>query len=227
MTPAGDGPRPLRRYFACIVLAFVAVFLLLWWLGTLVDGLRGGSGLAFDVPILRALHAMANARLDRAFLLVTGLGYGGGVLPADAILVLALAATRRTREGTFAGVAILGALVLDFAVKHASARARPSLWEALVQESSYSFPSGHAMASMTLASVVVLLCWSDRSRLGRTLRWPATLIASAFVLLVGVSRIYLGLHYPSDVLAGWAAASLWVASVHACTFRGCPGPWRD
>jgi len=216
MTPADEGSRALRRYLIRVLLAFAIVFLLLWGFGALLD--LGDGRLAMDVPILQTVHALANARLDRIFLVLTALGYGGGVLPADALLVLALAVARRTREGVFAGIAILGALVLDLAVKHAAARERPSLWDSLVHESSYSFPSGHAMASMTLAWVVVLLCWSARFRLGWALRWPATCIASAFVLLVGMSRIYLGVHYPSDILAGWSAASLWVASVYVLTF---------
>jgi undecaprenyl-diphosphatase len=207
-----------------MLLVFAGIFLPLWGFGAMADGVREGQAFAFDLPVLRAVHALASAGLDRVFLAISALGYGWGVLPADALLVLGLALARRLREMAFAGIAIVGSLALDLAVKHAFARTRPSLWESLVHETSYSFPSGHAMASMTLAWVVALLCWSGRFRRGWALRWPATVVAAAFVLLVGVSRLYLGVHYPSDIFAGWTAASIWVVCVHAFTLHGRPGP---
>ena len=66
---------------------------------------------------------------------------------------------------------------------------------------------------MTLACVIVLLCWRTR------LRWPVIIAMTAFVALVGLSRIYLGVHYPSDILAGWAAAIAWTYAVYALVFR--------
>ncbi|HEU4665623.1 MAG TPA: phosphatase PAP2 family protein, partial [Dokdonella sp.] len=83
----------------------------------------------------------------------------------------------------------------------------------------YSFPSGHAMGSMTLACVLVLLCWWTR------LRWPVLAAAAVLVVLVGASRIYLGVHYPSDILAGWAAAIAWTHAVYGMVFRGGIRPW--
>jgi undecaprenyl-diphosphatase len=77
------------------------------------------------------------------------------------------------------------------------------------------------MGSMTLACVLVLLCWRTR------LRWPVTFAAAVFVVLVGLSRIYLGVHYPSDILAGWAAAIAWTYGVYALVFRTGPRPFGD
>lgn len=202
-----------------MLLVFIGVFLPLWGFGAMVDGLREGQVFVFDLPILRTLHSIANTRLDQAALALSALGYGWGILPAGALLVLGLAVARRTREMTFAGLSIVGSLALNLAVKHLMARTRPSLWESLVHETSYSFPSGHAMASMTLAWVVVLLCWSRKSQVAWKMRWPVTFVAAAFVALVGLSRIYLGVHYPSDILAGWTAASIWVVSVFALMFH--------
>ncbi len=210
-----------------MLLAFAGIVLPLWGFAALVDGLREERALGFDIPLLRMMHSVANPTLDHVFLAISAVGYGGGVLPADALLVLWLACARYTREALFAGIAVLGSLALDAAIKHFFARARPSAWESLVHESSYSFPSGHAMASMTLALVVVLLCWSGRLRGAWRVRWPTTCVAAFFVLLVGLSRVYLGVHFPSDVLAGWAAATAWVVSVHACTTWAYQAPWRQ
>ena len=111
--------------------------------------------------------------------------------------------------------------MLNIAAKHAFARTRPSLWESISPESTFSFPSGHAMGSMTLAWVCMLLAW----RTGW--RWPVTIAALAFTLLVGLSRIYLGVHYPSDILAGWTAASVWAASCFFLVFRHRHHPWQQ
>lgn len=222
----GDDDPPGLTHGQGVLLAFAGIVLPLWGFGAMVDGLREGHAFAFDLPVLRAVHALANAALDRVFIAISAVGYGWGVLPVDALLVAGLALARRYRDALFAGLSILGSLALELAVKQAMARTRPSLWQSLVHETSYSFPSGHAMASMTLAWVVVLLCWSGRMRLGWRMRAPATIAAVAFVLLVGVSRVYLGLHYPSDILAGWMAASAWVASMHALTSGAGLRAWR-
>lgn len=66
-----------------------------------------------------------------------------------------------------------------------------------------SFPSGHAMGSATLAAAVVMLLWRTRWR------WPALVLGVCFAVWVGASRVYLGVHYPSDILAGWTAALTW------------------
>lgn len=86
-------------------------------------------------------------------------------------------------------------------------RDRPSLWESIAPESTFSFPSGHAMGSMTLAAVVVSLAWNTRWR------WPVAIAASGFAVLVGVSRIYLGCIIPPT---SWAAGRpRW------CGWSGC------
>lgn len=76
--------------------------------------------------------------------------------------------------------------------------------ETLLHEPNYSFPSGHASGSMAFAVAVIILLWPSRWR------WWAVIAGISFTLLVGVSRIYLGAHYPSDVLGGWMASLAWV-----------------
>ena len=140
--------------------------------------------------------------------------------------MLALTFLRRRREAVFAAMSIIGSMLLNLAAKHSFARIRPDLWPSIRPETTYSFPSGHAMGSMTLAMVVVLLCWGVRTRGGWSWRWPVTIAAAAFVVMVGLSRIYLGVHFPSDILAGWTAASIWVVGVYSLVFYGTLKPWQ-
>ncbi len=219
--------RFLRKHGWRVLLVFAGVLLPLWGFGALVEDLHEGDVFAFDLPIQQTMHAMANAGLDRIFIFMSALGYTWGVIPVDALLVVALAARRHVREGLFAGIAIIGSLLLNIAAKHSFMRARPGLWQSIAPaETTYSFPSGHAMGSMTLAWVVIFLCWYPRSRWGWRWRWPVTIAAAWFVLLVGLSRIYLGVHYPSDILAGWAAASVWVVGIYSLVFNGTLQPWQ-
>jgi len=216
----------LRVHGWRLLLVFVGLALPLWAFGALVEELHEGEVFFFDAPILHFAHGLASAGFDRVFVAMSALGYAWGVVPADALLVLVLGWRRRFREGLFAGVAIVGSLLLNVAAKHAFARARPELWPSIAPETTYSFPSGHAMGSMTLALVVALLCWHARSPLGWRLRWPTAIGGALFALLVGLSRVYLGVHYPSDILAGWAAASVWTVGVYGLVFYGTLRPWQ-
>lgn len=216
----------LRLHGRRLLLVFAGLLLPLWGFGALVEELHEGEPFFFDAPLLWLARDLAGAGWDRAFVALSALGYGYGVIPVDVLLILGLAWRRWVREGLFAGIAIVGSALLNVAAKHAFARARPALWPSLAPETSYSFPSGHAMGSMTLALVVVLLCWYRRTPGGRPLRWPVAVAAAAFVLAVGLSRVYLGVHYPSDILAGWAAASVWTVGAYGLVFSGRQRPWQ-
>lgn len=210
-----------------LALVFLGLLLPLWAFGAMGDALHDGEVFIFDVPLLEAIHSQASAGLDHDSILISAAGYAWGVVPFDVLLVLGLVLMRRMREGVFAGVSIVGSLLLNLAAKHSFARVRPHLWlSASPAETTYSFPSGHAMGSMTVAMVVVLLCWSVRTRDGWTIRWPVTILSALFVLLVGLSRVYLGVHYPSDIIAGWTAACAWVVGVYSLVFYGTLKPWE-
>ena len=156
----------LRRRWRRLLLAFVGVLLPLWAFGELAEDLHEGEVFFFDAPLLRLAHALAAHGRDEFFVQVSALGYLQGVVPVDVLLLVVLAWRRQVREGLFAGVAIIGSALLNLGAKQLFTRQRPSLWESIAPESTYSFPSGHAMGSMTLACVLVLLAWNTRWR------WP-------------------------------------------------------
>ncbi|QDH70476.1 phosphatase PAP2 family protein [Marilutibacter alkalisoli] len=172
---------------------------------------------AFDEPLLLALQGLHTPALDRVFLAISQAGYLYFVVPFNIALTLWLGWRRRLREALFVAIASGGSALLNLTAKPLFARERPALWESIAPEHNFSFPSGHAMGSMTLAWVLVLLAWPTRWR------WPVLAAAAAFAILVGLSRPYLGVHYPSDILAGWAAASVWAVAVYLVVLRR-PGP---
>ena len=91
--------------------------------------------------------------------------------------------------------------ILNWVIKHLVARARPNLFEEIATLHTYSFPSGHAMTGAAVYGMIGVVLAREHPRL----QWTSAIAVPALVLLIGVSRIYLGVHWPTDVLAGWAA----------------------
>ena len=212
-TQARVGRDVLRRHGPRLAAMFALVALPLWGFGELAEDVAAGHAFFFDVPLLEGLHSLSRAGLDHLFLALSAIGYSGGVVPADLVVVLALVLRRHPRSATFAAVALAGSALANLLVKHLFARARPALWLSLAPETTYSFPSGHAMGSATLAAVLACLAWDTRWR------WPVIALGAVFTLGVGLSRVYLGVHYPSDVLAGWSAAIAWTLGVRFIAFH--------
>lgn len=203
-----------RRHGWQLALLFGGVLLPLWGFLELADEVHEAEAIDFDQPLLLYAQSIASAPLDRVFLFFSRIGYAWGVVPVDIALVLVLLARRHWRRGLFAAVATGGSALLNMATKRLYSRERPALWDSIAPEATYSFPSGHAMGSMTLALVLVLLAWPTR------LRWWVVGAMAVFVPMVGMSRVYLGVHYPSDILAGWAAAALWTIGAWLLIQRG-------
>lgn len=192
---------------------FGGVLLPLLAFGALGEEVREREGFGWDAPILLALHRHASPALDAVMLRVTD---AGGPLPMACLAALVLAfllVGRRLGDATFVGLAVGGAAALNFLTKALFQRSRPALWPAVLPETDYGFPSGHAMGSLAVIGTLLILLWPTRWR------WPALLLGAAFVLAVGLSRVYLGVHYPSDILAGWCAALVWVAGTHLLLIR--------
>ncbi|MEP6908092.1 MAG: phosphatase PAP2 family protein [Pseudoxanthomonas sp.] len=203
-----------------IGLLFVGMLLPLWIFAELADEVHEMEQFVFDDPILLRAHALAGPGLDGLFMLVSKIGYEG-VVVIDILLVIVLLMLRHWREASFTATAFLGSALLNLGAKQFFQRHRPTLWESISPEDTFSFPSGHAMGSMTLAMTVILLAWPSRWR------WPALVLASAFTVLVGYSRVYLGVHFPSDILAGWTAGTAWVVGAYLVLFHKPGRPWNS
>lgn len=186
---------------------FFGVLLPLWLFGTLASDVVARETFAFDLPILNWLHQHATPSGDRFMHGMSLLGYAYGVVPVDVALFLVFLYRRRWSDALFWILAVGGSALLNLGAKPLFGRVRPDLWLSIAPETTYSFPSGHAMGSMALAAALAVLLWPTRWR------WPVLVGGALFVLLVGVSRVYLGVHFPSDIMAGWAASLAWVMGV--------------
>jgi membrane-associated phospholipid phosphatase len=208
-----DIPAWLRTYRWRLVTLFACVLAPLYLFGFLADEIVVKESFFFDSYLPSFLHSHATAPLDRAMLFFTLIGSGTCVVPFDILVFFVLAGRRRWSDTYFWVLATGGAALLNVSAKHAFERVRPDLWQSIAPETTFSFPSAHAMQSMALVAALSVLAWPTRWR------WPVLIVGTCFVLLVGLSRIYLGVHYPSDVLAGWAASLAWVCGL-SIAFHG-------
>ena len=197
----------LRVHRLRLVALFTIVFAPLIVFGSLADDVLESESFFFDRAILLLLRSHSTTQLDSLMLLLSLIGSGVWIALIDLLVFVRLAARHRWGDAFFWGLAVGGAALLNIAAKSSFGRARPDLWLSIAPETTFSFPSGHAMQTMALAAALVVLVWPTKAR------WPVFILGGFFVLFVGLSRVYLGVHYPSDVVAGWAASLAWVAGV--------------
>jgi undecaprenyl-diphosphatase len=193
---AVPGPRLRRRRQLGLACFCLAVFALL-----AAQVLRHGPMLELDQGISNWFAAHRDAGLTRAMVLVSELHETVSVLAATALLALWRGA-RRDWSSVRALPVVPAGMLLNVGLKHLVQRARPTWADPAMQLATYSFPSGHAVAAtLFYGTVCVLALEHIRSPVGRGL---AAAAAAGMVLLVAFSRVYLGVHYPGDVIAGMA-----------------------
>ena len=196
------------RLLSAGFLAAVGALLLFSWLAREV---ALGEELWFDTAVRDAVHSWASPRLTYAMTGITQLGAPTFLLAITGFLIWRLTSKGRRRVAVLLVVAAVGAEILDQLLKLLFHRERPGSFFGYPQPASFSFPSGHAISACVFYGVVAALITARiESRLGKALVWTA---AALLAVLVGLSRIYLGVHYPSDVVAGYAAAVVWVAAL--------------
>jgi undecaprenyl-diphosphatase len=202
-------PAPTVLMDAALLIGLGVAVLSLFLFGRLASEMREGDTLRFDQAVRAWVHQFASPELTRAMSGISLMGYH--ILIAELVFALALFLFLRWRHAAgWLAVSMAGALALDLALKYAFHRPRPQPFFG-AQLQSYSFPSGHALCSfcfyVVLAGLII-----DRVR-SFPLRVAVGIAAAAMVIAIGISRIYLGMHYPSDVIAGYLAASVWVATL--------------
>ena len=153
--------------------------------------------------------------LTTVFRAITNVGGLVGLIIATVIVTAALLLARRHRSAILVGGSMLSGWAVMNLLKVVFGRTRPPLPDRLVLESSASFPSGHAMLSAMFATAcAAVLIRTMRSGTARTAGIAAL---AGFALVDGASRVYLGAHWLTDVLAGWLLGVIWAAAWIAMT----------
>jgi undecaprenyl-diphosphatase len=173
----------------------------------LAGHVRSGTTQAFDESVIRWLGAHHTSTLDAIMVEITALGTGVVVMMIVAVAALFLVLTEHKYSAILLVASAAGGIVLDGVLKLGFNRPRPSIFVPAVHTVSSSFPSGHAMSAAVVYTTVAYLAARLHKR--RWARWLVMMTAFVVIALISFSRLYLGVHYPSDVLAGIAIGLAW------------------
>jgi undecaprenyl-diphosphatase len=215
-----------RRRLAGATLALLAGFLLglgaLFVFADLAEDVMEREYDALDSAVLSGLRGYASPALDVAAQVLSL--FGSEVVMVVLIFVAGLLALRR-RWGAFVSLLVVtgGAQLLNDVLKDLFQRTRPAPVMGLIPAQQFSFPSGHAMVSAAFYLFLAYLAWRLFPRL-----WSAAVAVGliVLVLLIGLSRLYLGVHYFTDVVAGYVAGFIWTDAVILSGRLLDTRPWR-
>lgn len=164
-----------------------------------------GFALEADEDVLRTVH---EPEFRDASDVVSTAGSGWGVAIFGLVVVALLLFLQRRREAVVFAISTAGG-ALNPLLKLIVDRPRPALWPEADRLSTSSFPSGHAASTAALALALIALMWHTRWRV------HTIVVGSTGAAIVAMSRLQLGVHYPSDVVAAWIYATIWIIGVHA------------
>lgn len=202
-----ESDRPAAQRARPSVLAAILVPGLLF-IGLTVFVLNGGM-FSFDVDMLLWLHTYEASWLDQAAIIVSDIGDPVVVAVVTTVFAVLLWFSRYRWRASFIFIAVGGVSAFNYFVRPFLGRPRPALWISPTPKTSFGFPSGHAITSMSLMLALLLIAWPTRWR------WPALILGVGFVLATGFARLYLGVHYPSDIVGGWLVAVTGTMIVYA------------
>jgi membrane-associated phospholipid phosphatase len=209
---APNSPHDPRRIAVGIAIAFGVAFTLTVALGFLLQlGWSSDGSTGFDADVTRWFVDHRTPAWTDAMRVLTWLGSSAVVFPLAIVVAVALLIVHRRWVALFVGLAVGGASLLGVFAKDVIGRDRPPVDIRLQQAHSSSFPSGHStQAAATYFALAIAVTVLSQSRSLRAVTWTAAMLVG---LLVGVSRVYLGMHWATDVLGGWLLGSVWVAGL--------------
>ena len=194
-----------------LLLGLGTAILALVFFGWLADEALEGDARWFDDATRAAVHQFASPLLTGIMRGFSCVGSTIALTIGTIFVVVRFVMRRLKREAKLFAITMIGAAVLNITLKLAFKRPRPVPFFNLTPPESYSFPSGHSLTSAVffgaLAAILTARIKSKRVRMG------VWIVSTAMFLLIGLSRIYLGVHYTTDVIAGFAAALIWILVV--------------
>ena len=193
--------------FAGMLLAVVALFFFGW----LADEMLDGDTRRFDEAVREFVHGFAFPALTSVMQSASFLGSTLFLVIFGVMIVIALYWRKHRRGAILFTITTVGSSILLTALKFAFKRVRPEPFFDTILPASYSFPSGHSLASFCFyGALAVILTTRIKSVWLKIIVWIS---AITMITLVGISRIYLGVHHPSDVVAGYAVGLIWVMTI--------------
>lgn len=196
----------IMTVFLASGLGIVGIFI--WLFAELSEELLHHELTSFDNGVVNLFKEIETSTIDRLYLVITELGSVWFVTTLSIFLVAFLAIKLKDRWGIlFFLLSVGGSGALTWLLKQLYQRGRPSINQD-IDAIGYSFPSGHSMGSLVFYGFIAYLVL--RSNRSRVMKYISVIGLSGLIILIGTSRIYLGAHFPSDVLAGYFAGMVWL-----------------
>lgn len=191
-----------------LIIGLATASFFIWLFAELAEELLENELKIFDGAIISFFGLVENPALDAGFIFITELGSVWFLTILSVIVLLLLWFKAKDKWGIlFFILAVGGGALLSVLLKNLYGRGRPSINEE-IDAIGFSFPSGHSMGSLIFYGFIAYFIM--RSRLEKGLKVLSLVVLGALVVLIGTSRIYLGAHFPSDVIAGYAAGTIWL-----------------
>ena len=194
-----------------LLLGLMAAIATLIFFGWLADEALEGETRHFDEATRNAIHQLASPLLTTIMRGVSFIGSTLALAIGTTIVVVRFAMLKLGREAKLFAITMVGAGLLNVTLKLAFKRPRPVPFFNLTAPETYSFPSGHSLTSACFfGALAAILTARVKSRRVRVIVW---VVCTLMFVLIGFSRIYLGVHHTTDVIAGFAAALIWILVV--------------
>lgn len=194
-----------------LLLGLTAAIATLIFFGWLTSEVLEGETQHFDEATRAAVHQLASPLLTT---IMRGLSFIGSTLAlaiGTTVVVIQFVVRKWGREAKLLAITMIGAGLLNITLKLAFKRPRPVPFFNLTAPETYSFPSGHSLTSAVFfGALAAILTARVKSRRLRVIIW---VVCTLMFVLIGFSRIYLGVHHTTDVIAGFAAALIWILVV--------------
>jgi undecaprenyl-diphosphatase len=201
--------KPVPLITAALLFSLIIAAGSIFFFGWLAHQMLQGDTARFDDGLRSFVHSFASPRVTKFMFAMSFMGSPGLIFLMIAAIVLCLY-KKWYRALVWLVITMIGGAILDVTLKHTFHRARPDPYFGRLPQT-FSFPSGHSLFSFCFYGVMAGLI-NDRVR-QFWLKGMVFCIAIIMIALVGLSRIYLGVHYPSDVVAGYLTGTIWVSTM--------------
>lgn len=190
-----------KKWILFVCLSGTAAFIIL------AQDVAGGTSTAWEQSIIEAVRSWTSPFMTEVFKFITSLASVIFTTIVTTLLTLFFWIQKKWEKGWITAVAVGGSGAVNYGLKNLFSRERPAVNQ-LIEADGYSFPSGHAMNALVMYGMIVIITMLLLKNAAVKIAIAAA--AVVLILLIGLSRVYLGVHYPGDVMGGFIVASMWL-----------------
>jgi len=203
---------PDQKFGLYLTIGIIISFIFMYFFFQIVESLLNQESLIHsDLRIIHLLNVLRTPLVNKLMLFITYLGEGSVVFLGCFLIIILLLLTKRKNYAIALAISVLGGELFVWILKIVFHRQRPPVLTALLSESSFSFPSGHAFVAIAFYGLLTYFIFREsKNKLQKGL---SIIFGIIIILSIGFSRIYLGVHWPSDVLASYASGAAWLAAL--------------